>query len=91
MDLIISPKDNINKLTLKDIDSFCLEGETLLVVYNNGQTRNYPLIHIWYYESKISATCNNHIQQETEDIKVGDMIVRRATRNTCCNCGTHYT
>ncbi len=51
--LILSPKDNIGKITLENVLSFTLEGNTLLVVFDNGRTRNYPLIHLWYYESHI--------------------------------------
>ena len=53
MKLIISPKDNLGKMTLDNVSSFALEGATLLVVFENGRTRNYPLCHIWYYESHI--------------------------------------
>lgn len=51
MKLIISPKDNLGKIVLKDVAAFALEGNTLLVVFKSGRTRNYPLVHIWYYES----------------------------------------
>jgi len=53
MELILSPKDNIGKMILKDVDAFALEGETLLVVFKSGRTRNYPLMHLWYYESHV--------------------------------------
>lgn len=58
MELTISPKDNINKLELRDVETFTLEGETLLVVFKDGKTRNYPLQHICYYESgaRVSRT-----------------------------------
>jgi hypothetical protein len=51
MKLRLSPKDNLGKITLDGVSSFALEGETLLVVFENGRTRNYPLQHLWYYES----------------------------------------
>ena len=51
MDLILSPKDNLGKIHLKHVTAFSLEGDTLLVVFEDGRTRNYPLIHLWYYES----------------------------------------
>jgi len=54
MKLILSPKDNLNKITLEDVDTFVLEGETLLVVFKDGRTRNYPLQHLWYYQSRVS-------------------------------------
>ena len=53
MKLILSPKDNINKIELLEVETFCIEGPTLLVVYKDGRTRNYPMEHLWYYESKI--------------------------------------
>ena len=49
MRLIISPKDNGNKLQLKDVETFMPEGNTLGVVFTDGSRRNYPLEHIWYY------------------------------------------
>lgn len=51
MKLILSPKDNLGKMILEDVSGFALEGETLLVVFKSGRTRNYPLMHLWYYES----------------------------------------
>jgi len=59
MVLILSPKDNLNKITLNDVETFALEGETLLVIFKDGRTRNYPLIHLWYYQSHV----DNHKQQ----------------------------
>ena len=53
MKLTLSPKDNLNKITLDSVATFALEGETLLVVFQNGVTRNYPLIHLWYYQSSV--------------------------------------
>lgn len=54
MRLIISPKDNLGKMILEDVSTFALEGCTLLVVFESGRTRNYPLEHIWYYESHVA-------------------------------------
>ena len=51
--LILSPKDNLGKIILNDVATFALEGNTLLVVFENGRTRNYPLTHLWYYESHV--------------------------------------
>jgi hypothetical protein len=53
MILILSPKDNLNKITLEAVKTFALEGETLLVVFEDGTTRNYPLQHLWYYQSNV--------------------------------------
>ena len=68
MDLILSSKDNICKNILEDVACFTLEGETLLVVFRNGRTRNYPLRHLWYYESHV-----DHHQgvAQTADSEVG--------------------
>lgn len=54
MKLVLSPKDNLGKIVLEGVDSFALEGDTLLVVWEDGRTRNYPLVHLWYYESHTS-------------------------------------
>jgi len=51
--LILSAKDNLGKIVLSDVECFALEGETLLVVLTDGTTRNYPLQHLWYYQSHI--------------------------------------
>lgn len=53
MKLILSPKDNVGKMVLEEVSAFCLEGNTLLVVFASGRTRNYPLEHLWYYESHV--------------------------------------
>jgi hypothetical protein len=53
MQLVLSPKDNLGKITLENVKAFALEGPTLLVVFQDGSTRNYPLIHIWYYSSHV--------------------------------------
>ncbi len=54
MKLVLSPKDNINKITLDEVETFAVEGPTLLVVYKDGRARNYPLIHLWYYQSEVT-------------------------------------
>lgn len=53
MKLILSAKDTICKCVLEDVRNFNLEKDTLLVVFNNGETRNYPLQHLWYYQSHV--------------------------------------
>ena len=63
MKLILSPKDNLNKITLENVATFALEGQTLLVVYEDGETRNYPLMHLWYYKSNVA----NHSLTSTGD------------------------
>lgn len=60
MKLILSPKDNLGKITLTGVQAFALEGETLLVVWESGKTRNYPLMHLWYYQSHVK----DHIAEQ---------------------------
>ena len=48
MKLILSPKDNCNKMEF-EVETFFLEGDTLGVVMPDGTRRNYPLIHLWWY------------------------------------------
>lgn len=55
MNLKLSPKDNINHIILENVETFCLEGSTLLVVFNDGRCRNYPQEHLWYWESEIPS------------------------------------
>lgn len=55
MKLILSPKDNINNIELKEVETFCQEGCTLLVIYKDGRCRNYPMEHLWYWESKVPS------------------------------------
>jgi hypothetical protein len=55
MKLVLSPKDNINKIELENVETFCLEGNTLLVIFENGRTRNYPLMHLWYYQAVVPS------------------------------------
>jgi len=53
MKLILSPKDNLCKMILENVSGYALEGPTLVVIFDSGRTRNYPLEHIWYYESHV--------------------------------------
>ena len=55
MKLILSPKDNINKIELKDVETYCQEGNTVLVIFTNGRARNYPMCHLWYWEGMVPA------------------------------------
>lgn len=70
MKLILSPKDNINKITLNDVATFTIEGPTLLVVFEDGRTRNYPLTHLWYYESNVD---NHKVGKKVTHFSVGNM------------------
>ena len=54
MKLILSPKDNINKLAM-EVETFCQEGQTLLVIFSDGRCRNYPMCHLWYWEGEVPA------------------------------------
>jgi hypothetical protein len=63
MQLILSPKDNLGKIILEDVATFAVEGPTLLVVFESGETRNYPLVHLWYYRSHVQ----DHMICETWD------------------------
>jgi|APSaa5957512576_1039674.scaffolds.fasta_scaffold04907_4 hypothetical protein len=53
MNLILSPRSTTMKRVLEDVAYFTTEDHTLLVVFKDGRTRNYPLIHLWYYESEV--------------------------------------
>ena len=66
MRLVLSPKDNLGKITLEDVDGFALEGSTLLVVFESGRTRNYPLLHLWYYESHVDDHLIEPLNKESK-------------------------
>lgn len=51
--LRLVPADNINVIDLENVSGFALEGETLLVVFGDGTTRNYPLRHLGSYHSQV--------------------------------------
>jgi len=70
MNLILSPKDNVNKITLSDVATFAVEGPTLLVVFSDGRTRNYPLEHLWYYESNVE---NHAVGKKVTSYPVGNV------------------
>lgn len=53
MKLILSPKANINKIELEGVETFCDEGPTLCVIFKDGRVRNYPHIHLWYWQTEI--------------------------------------
>jgi len=58
MILKLRPKDSLHKLILEDVESFAQEGNRLLVVFDDGRVRNYPLVHLWYYESNYALNDN---------------------------------
>lgn len=53
MKLILSPKDTVAKITLENVRTFAQEGHTVCVCFTDGRIRNYPFMHIWYYESNV--------------------------------------
>jgi len=62
MVLILSPKDSLPKLILENVESFAQEGNTLLVVFEDGRARNYPLVHLWYYESTLNSYVSSKLK-----------------------------
>ena len=64
MKLVLSPKDTISKIELSNVDTFAQEGQTLLVIFSDGSTRNYPLQHLWYYESQVSSVKTKPVKKQ---------------------------
>lgn len=54
MKLILSPKDNINKIEV-ECETFAQEGQTLLVIFKDGRARSYPMQHLWYWEGQVPS------------------------------------
>lgn len=68
MRIVLSPKDALAKIYLDNVQSFAQEGVTLLVVFTDGVTRNYPLQHLWYYQSHVA-------QHKTTDAVVQEVKI----------------
>ena len=52
MTVKIKPKDSTSPVFYENVISHFLEGETLGLLFETGEVRNFPLMHIWYYETK---------------------------------------
>ncbi len=51
MTVKIKLKDTTTPVFYTDVLSHFLEGPTLALLFKGGEVRNFPLIHIWYYET----------------------------------------
>ena len=52
MTVKIKLKDTTTPVFYEKVMSHFLEGPTLALLFEDGSVRNFPLIHIWYYETK---------------------------------------
>ena len=52
MTVKIKLKDTTTPVFYNNVLSHFLEGPTLALLFEDGSVRNFPLIHIWYYETK---------------------------------------
>ena len=52
MTVKIKLKDTTTPIYYEDVVSHFLEGETLALLFKEGEVRNFPLMHIWYYETR---------------------------------------
>ena len=52
MNVKIKLKDTTTPVYYEDVVSHFMEGNTLALLFKGGEVRNFPLIHIWYYETK---------------------------------------
>jgi hypothetical protein len=48
----IKLKDTTTPVYYENVVSHFMEGPTLALLFEGGEVRNFPLIHIWYYETK---------------------------------------
>lgn len=48
----IKLKDTTTPVYYEDVVSHFMEGNTLALLFENNVVRNFPLIHIWYYETQ---------------------------------------
>lgn len=49
--LTLVPRDNFNPIVLQGVETFCMEGETLRVIFLDGRSRNYPIRHLSSWET----------------------------------------
>lgn len=48
----IKVKDSTTPIFYDKVVSHFIEGPTLALLFEDGSVRNFPMIHIWYYETK---------------------------------------
>lgn len=48
----IKLKDTTTPVFYEEVVSHFLEGPTLALLFKDNVVRNFPLIHIWYYETQ---------------------------------------
>lgn len=52
MNVKIKLKDTTTPVYYEEVLSHFLEGNTLALLFKDNIVRNFPLIHIWYYETQ---------------------------------------
>ena len=52
MTVKIKMKDTTTPIYFQDVESHFLEGNTLALLFKDNIVRNFPLIHIFYYETQ---------------------------------------
>lgn len=52
MKVIVSSKDKVFATVFTDVRIIDLSEGVLSIVMNDAVCRNYPLVHIWYYETE---------------------------------------
>lgn len=72
MKVKIKLKDTTTPVYYNGVLSHFLEGDTLALLFEDGYVRNFPLIHIWYYETI----------QERERTKVLSEIIKQQDNGT---------
>jgi hypothetical protein len=52
MTVKIKCKDTTSPIYYENVLSHFIEGPTLALLFEDNVVRNFPLIHIWYYETQ---------------------------------------
>jgi len=52
MTVKIKCKDTTTPVYYENVVSHFQEGNTLALLFKSGEVRNFPFMHIWYYETK---------------------------------------
>jgi hypothetical protein len=66
MKVKIKLKDTTTPVHYDNVLSHFIEGNTLALLFDDGSVRNFPMIHIWYYETKQSRDKTKTPSEESD-------------------------
>lgn len=55
MRLILSPIDTMSKIEFLDVETYMCSRDVLFVVFKDGRCRQFPMVHLWYWETEVPS------------------------------------